>query len=35
MLLIDGGLFDNLQIKPLENQGYEIYAVDLLQRTQT
>lgn len=29
MLLIDGGLFDNLPIKPLENQGYEIYAVDL------
>ena len=29
MLLIDGGLFDNIPIKPLENRGYDIYAVDL------
>ena len=29
MLLIDGGLFDNMPIKPLENKGYEIYAIDL------
>lgn len=29
MLLIDGGLFDNIPIKPLENKGYDIYAIDL------
>ena len=29
MYLIDGGLFDNIPIKPLENKGYNIYAVDL------
>ena len=29
MLLIDGGLFDNIPIKPLENRGYDIYAIDL------
>ncbi|AXH10972.1 patatin [Malaciobacter halophilus] len=29
MYLIDGGLFDNIPIKPLENSGYDIYAVDL------
>lgn len=29
MYLIDGGLFDNVPIKPLENKGYEIYAIDL------
>lgn len=29
MYLIDGGLFDNLPIKPLENKGYDIITVDL------
>ena len=29
MYLIDGGLFDNIPIKPLEEKGYDIYAVDL------
>jgi NTE family protein len=29
MYLIDGGLFDNIPIKPLENQNYDIFAVDL------
>jgi len=29
MYLIDGGLFDNIPIKPLENKGYDIFAVDL------
>lgn len=29
MLLIDGGLFDNIPIKPLENKSYDIYAIDL------
>lgn len=29
MYLIDGGLFDNLPIKPLENKGYEIHTLDL------
>lgn len=29
MYLIDGGLFDNLPIKPLENKGYEILTIDL------
>ena len=29
MYLIDGGLFDNIPIKPLENKGYNIYSVDL------
>lgn len=29
MYLIDGGLFDNLPIKPLENKGYDIYTLDL------
>ncbi len=29
MYLIDGGLFDNVPIKPLQNKGYEIFAVDL------
>lgn len=29
MYLIDGGLFDNLPIKPLENKGYNIYTLDL------
>jgi len=29
MLLIDGGLFDNLPIKPLENKNYEIHTIDL------
>ncbi|MFY9074449.1 patatin-like phospholipase family protein [Malaciobacter mytili] len=35
MYLIDGGLFDNVPIKPLQNKGYEIFAVDLFpKRTQ-
>ena len=29
MSLIDGGLFDNMPIKPLQNKGYNIYLVDL------
>lgn len=29
MYLIDGGLFDNLPIKPLENKDYNIYTSDL------
>jgi len=29
MYLIDGGLFDNLPIKPLENKGYDILTIDL------
>lgn len=29
MYLIDGGLFDNIPIKPLENQNYDIFSVDL------
>ena len=29
MYLIDGGLFDNIPIKPLENKNYDIFAVDL------
>jgi NTE family protein len=29
MYLIDGGLFDNIPIKPLENKNYEILAIDL------
>lgn len=29
MYLIDGGLFDNIPIKPLENKNYDIYSVDL------
>lgn len=29
MYLIDGGLFDNLPIKPIENQGYDIITLDL------
>lgn len=34
MYLIDGGLFDNLPIKPLEDKGYEIYSVDLFTKKQ-
>ena len=34
MYLIDGGLFDNVPIKPLENRGYEIYAIDLFAKSQ-
>ncbi|RXK11517.1 patatin [Halarcobacter mediterraneus] len=30
MQLIDGGLFDNMPIKPLENKNYTIYTLDLL-----
>lgn len=33
MLLIDGGLFDNIPIKPLENKGYDIYAINLFARS--
>mgnify|MGYP005985578045 FL=1 len=29
MYLIDGGLFDNIPIKPLENKNYNIFSVDL------
>jgi len=29
MYLIDGGLFDNVPIKPLENLNYDIFSVDL------
>ncbi len=29
MSLIDGGYFDNLPLKPLENQGYDILTIDL------
>ena len=29
MYLIDGGLFDNIPIKPLENKNYDILAIDL------
>lgn len=29
---IDGGLFDNIPIKPLENQDYDIYSIDLMPR---
>lgn len=29
MYLIDGGLFDNIPIKPLQNKGYDIYSIDL------
>lgn len=32
MYLIDGGLFDRLPIKPLENKGYEILSIDLFPR---
>ncbi len=28
--LIDGGLFDNMPIKPLENKGYKIHTIDLM-----
>ncbi|MGB6328140.1 MAG: patatin-like phospholipase family protein [Halarcobacter sp.] len=27
---IDGGLFDNIPIKPLENKSYDIYSIDLM-----
>lgn len=30
--LIDGGLFDNLPIKPLENKDYKIHTIDLMPR---
>ncbi len=29
MSLIDGGYFDNLPLKPLENKGYDILSIDL------
>ena len=35
MYLIDGGLFDNLPIKPLENKGYEILTIDLFAKKET
>ncbi|MBP9490432.1 MAG: patatin-like phospholipase family protein [Aliarcobacter sp.] len=34
MLLIDGGLFDNIPIKPLQNRGYDIYAIDLFAKSE-
>ena len=34
MYLIDGGLFDNIPIKPLQNRGYDIYAIDLFAKSQ-
>ncbi len=30
--LIDGGLFDNIPIKPLINRAYKIYSIDLMPR---
>lgn len=35
MYLIDGGLFDNIPIKPLENKNYDIFAIDLFPRKQS
>lgn len=35
MYLIDGGLFDNLPIKPLQNKGYNILTVDLFTNEDT
>ncbi len=35
MHLIDGGLFDNIPIKPLENKDYNILAIDLFPRKQS
>jgi len=32
--LIDGGLFDNLPIKPLENKGYNIVSINLMPSSQ-
>ena len=34
MSLIDGGLFDNIPIKPLENKNYDIYSIDLFPRNE-
>ncbi len=31
--LIDGGLFDNIPIKPLENRNYTIYSIDLMPKS--
>ena len=31
--LIDGGLFDNMPIKPLENKDYEIFCIDLMPKS--
>lgn len=31
--LIDGGLFDNMPIKPLENKGFDIYTIDLMPKS--
>lgn len=33
--LIDGGYFDNMPIKPLENKGFDIYTIDLMPRSST
>ena len=33
MYLIDGGLFDNIPIKPLENKNYDILAIDLFPKS--
>jgi len=33
MYLIDGGLFDNIPIKPFENKNYDIFAVDLFPKS--
>lgn len=35
MRLIDGGLFDNVPIKPLENKDYDIFSVDLFPKRNT
>jgi NTE family protein len=35
MYLIDGGLFDNLPIKPLENKGYDIHTLDLFAKEES
>lgn len=33
--LIDGGLFDNIPIKPLENKEYNIFSIDLMPKSLT
>ena len=35
MQLIDGGLFDNVPIKPLQNKDYDIFAVDLFPKSKS
>jgi len=32
--LIDGGLFDNMPITPLEKKGYKIYCIDLMPKSE-